>query len=137
MSSESPFYLHQLIHSLPHVIGENQPDGTRLLEGNKGIGSYGPYCQLAPGSYFGGFHIQRLDVLDVEGTLLIDVTSGSGMHVLEQKLFGSSEICHDVAGLYGVEFLVDRHVTNVEVRITFNGKGMFSIKDLVLFSLIS
>lgn len=126
-------YLFRPIQQTPHEVGEDQPDGKRLMKHARGHVSYGPYCRLDPGCYFGGFHVRALRSPAGAHAIHIDVCCRQAAEVLAERWYSGREILRGVAGLCGVPFALNSPAEEVEVRLWADGKGTFEVSGMLLF----
>lgn len=128
-----PAYLWFPIRDLPHDVGENQSSGTRLLQDGQGWASFGPYCSLQRGRYFGGFHVRALERAVVSEVIVIDACCNGGQTALGRSSFEGGEFGETVASLHGVHFSISQEIDDVEIRLKFSGRGVFEIGEMVIF----
>lgn len=128
-------YIRKKMVDLPFVVGKNQDDGSRASDGREGLLSFGPYCSLPPGPYFGGFHVEALSPLRGGNMVKVDVCCNSGGHLLAERNFSGGEILSGVAGLIGASFNLADPMPDIEVRLHVPAAAQVAARSLVLFRL--
>lgn len=121
------------IAETPSTIGTITSTGTRILAGSAGHGSFGPYGTLEAGRWFAGFHIRVLEEPIGVKAIKIDLICDPGEDVLGEVWLGPDDFCDGISALYGVEFELDRSVTDYELRLYFDGRGKFEVVDKLVF----
>jgi len=117
----------------PSSIGEDRTDGVRFLSGAEGHASFGPYCPLEPGEYFGGFVVRGVEIPATDNALFVDLVCENGAVSLGSRWFAGDEIHSEIPALYGIDFTVSEPVADAELRLRFAGHGSFEVTRKLIF----
>ncbi len=127
-----PAYLRYDVVDLPHVVGKNVENGTRISTGEAGHLSFGPFCSLDAGDYIAGFYVRRIENSG-SGRIDMDIC-GLGFDQIALRHFADNDIHQTIAGLIHAEFSLPAPVSNVEVRLYVPEGVRVEMHELVIFN---
>ena len=121
-----------LAATLPGIIGITLNDGCKISNGNHGYLCYGPFIKLAPGKYCAGFRVKALQPLQPENGITLDV-SRRGDQIFARRNVPGDELLLGLAGFIALNFEIDEHVEDIEIRLLLAPGADIMVKDLVVF----
>lgn len=130
---QSPFYYRRLAIELPHDIGENQTDGSRLGLGQSGFLSFGPYICLQKGQYFAGFELEKLARFAGGSNIKLEVTSQDGSLVLVTRTVTNPDMIIGIPALLTLPLKLQHATSRIEVRLLCTGHPSVRVSALVIF----
>lgn len=128
-------YYRKNMVDLPHNVGSDQADGSRSSDGNSGYLSFGPYLSLDAGTYFGGFHVQKVGPCSQSEAFNVDASCRNGSLVVGNRSVSGEEILTDIAGLIGFSFDIKEPEDRFELRLHVNQGAHVNVRDVVVFRL--
>ncbi|MBN9084229.1 MAG: hypothetical protein J0I16_22180 [Rhizobiales bacterium] len=127
------FYHHQPASTLPHEIGENQADGSRIGLGQNGFLSYGPYINLQAGRYFAGFELEKLATFSGSATAKLEIAAQRGRIILATRTIRDPDLILGIPALLTLNLKLDQLTSGVEVRLLCNGQPSLKVNHLTIF----
>ena len=118
--------------TLPGAVGRDEPNGSRISDGQAGHLCFGPYFSLDPGNYVAGFYLRALPGSAVNA-IDFDVYIG-GDHGIARKSISTGTLFEDTPTFVAMEFEVGTHVEGAEVRAYVHNGVLVEITELVIFS---
>ncbi|GEP01873.1 hypothetical protein GCM10007887_38700 [Methylobacterium haplocladii] len=127
------YYLRWRMSELPSQVGTDEETGFRVIRYVEGCASYGPYCRLEAGTYFGGFRIRALETSDATDILRVQAGRMMGTDILANRSVSGPELFTSVAGLVGIDFVLENESTNVEICLYVSEAASIEVQSLIVF----
>lgn len=128
-------YYRKNMVDLPYNVGIDQDDGSRSSDGNSGYLSFGPYIALSPGTYFGGFHVQKVGPCSQGEAFNLDASCKNGTLIVGNRSVSGEDILTDIAGLIGFSFDIKEPEDRFELRLHVSPDAQVNVRDVVIFRL--